>query len=165
MGILAPKYFTYRVGNDIISLEHTTDSSKNGYYYINTMNDKVKRVDSTTKTWVKATDNITEFQGLGFIMNEEGKLEDNKVLTTYDKNQSIIDTINKEIMYYTNGIKLKITNPANTYQINSDTTRRDFNFFDGITFIVIYREESLFSIKDKNINFNQYNMVGYTLTN
>lgn len=165
-GILAPKYFTYSSEGDIIPIKKqgAADITRKSYY-INTLNDRVKEISTTTKSWVNITDTIDQFEGRKYDMHTEELSDINGNLTSFDKNQAIINMINKDIMYYTDGVKVKITNPANTYGNNVDGKRKDFSFFNGITFLIIYKEEGFITISDNSFSFNQYNIAGYTLEN
>ncbi len=90
------------------------------------------------------------------------------MLTTFDRNQAIINRVVEGICQFTGeasgrGLVVKIPNPANTYEKNTQVTSKSFNFFTGITFLVIYREESAVKILDQLVNYNNYNIAGYTL--
>lgn len=167
--VSAPKYFTYKKvnfrGSDTqIKLKNGTNL---GYFYINTLNDKIRKMGNTD-LWKNLDTYIYDFEGVeagtkydikSNSMTQSGKL------STYDKNQVIIDTLNKEISYYTNGVKMDFINPASVRQQNIKTAKRDFNFFTGITFMVIYKEANIINVNSEMFNFNQYTVAGYTLEN
>lgn len=189
--VSVPKYFTFRdvhksedengvitYGKDenlILTLGEGTTAQR-GYYYINTLNDKIRRVGDTSswrnitqlitdpnlhspKKYDKATDTLVTNVETNFINPAD------RVLTTYDKNQCIIDTLNKEISYYTGGVMMDFINPQSARQKEMKNVKQDFNFFTGITFLVIYREDSVLNVKGNFFNFNQYTAAGFTLEN
>ena len=97
------------------------------------------------------------------ISDKTGNVQ--KTLSRYDKNQVIIDTLNREISKYTGGVMMDFINPASVGQKDKKATKQDFNFFTGITFLVIYREDSVLNVKGNFFNFNQYTAAGFTLEN
>lgn len=170
-----PKYFTYKKvdknGKDTNVKMQLADGSKSGYYYINTLNNKVRKVGDTT-SWANLTTPITSFQSKLHYKYEDDEINSpdyaNNVLknvTEYDKNQVIIDTLNKEISYYTNGVEMDFINPSSVRQKNLKAEKQDFNFFTGITFLVIYREDNVINSGGEFFNFNQYTAAGFTLEN
>ncbi|MCQ2748600.1 MAG: hypothetical protein MJ246_00875 [Clostridia bacterium] len=109
---------------------------------------------------------MSDYNATTGIINETNKKEyATKHLSTYDKNQVIIETLNKEIGYYTGGVKMDFINPASTVEKNLKATKKDFNFFEGISLIVIYKQPSYFNLSDTTFNFSQYTAAGYTLEN
>lgn len=180
--VAAPKYFVYKNVDDagadsaelLRKIGDTTDSGH--YFYINAINDKIRRFGDQ-RSWRNIDTYISQYES-GFahkmsdynattgIINETNKKEyATKHLSTYDKNQVIIETLNKEIGYYTGGVKMDFINPASTVEKNLKATKKDFNFFEGISLIVIYKQPSYFNLSDTTFNFSQYTAAGYTLEN
>lgn len=181
ISVTAPKYFVYKnvddLGNDKAELlRKSSDGSGQGYYYINAINDKVRKFGDQ-RSWRNIDTYITQFEsGFAHEMNDYDTTHEKtkgqnvkkyatKKLTTYDKNQVIIETLNKEIAYYTGGVKMDFINPASTVEKNLKATKKDFNFFEGISLIVIYKQPSYFNVSNTTFNFSQYTAAGYTLEN
>lgn len=175
--VSAPKYFSFKRvnedGNDVIEPIYDSIAGTASYYYINTINDKIRKMgDNNAWRNVNTLITDTKFSSKLHYKYEEDKVDvvdyNNDVrknLTTYDKNQIIIDTLNKEIAYYTNGVKMDFINPASVRQKRLKPTKQEFNFFSGITFLVVYREDSAISSGGNLFEFNHYQVAGFTLEN
>lgn len=185
VSVSAPKYFVYKnvdeFGDDKAELlRRVGDTTDPGhYFYINAINDKVRRFGDQ-RSWRNIDTFINQYES-GFshqLRLDEGSTSANyelnkkiskpaepRQLSTYDKNQVIIETLNKEIAYYTGGVKMDFINPASTVEKNIKATKKDFNFFEGISLIVIYRQPQFFNVSNTMFNFSQYTAAGYTLEN
>ena len=81
-------------------------------------------------------------------------------LTKKEKNEIIIKKINQVISEYTDGLVINFPNSESLLQ---DIRTKELNFFQGVTFLVIYKENSYLTIKDKQMDFKEYIVSGYTL--
>lgn len=86
-------------------------------------------------------------------------------MTSEKKNQVIISKINSVIADFSDGLKINIKNPENYHDTFIDIRKKDFNFFEGVTFIVIYKEKKFFSSLTgaDDTDFRNYAIAGYTL--
>lgn len=182
ISVTAPKYFVYKNVNDqgedkAELLRKIGDETDPGhYFYINAINDKIRQFGDQ-RSWRNINTYINQYEsGFSHKMNDYDSVHgtslgtnkkeyQTKHLTTYDKNQVVIETLNKEISYYTGGVKMDFINPASTVEKNLKAAKKDFNFFEGISLIVIYKQPSYFNVSNTTFNFSQYTAAGYTLEN
>ncbi len=110
--------------------------SNGNTYYLNTKNDTVKDID-------------------GNVVNIDIK--------RVDRNKEIINKINKVISDYTNGLIIDFPNPDNLTETLNNIRKKELNFFDGVTFMVIYKEDKALNVRTEDLKFKSYAVAGYTL--
>lgn len=132
-----PYYFTFETGDDIIYLYNNSNIVR--YFDVagNTRTDKT----------------IADFG-----------------LTPVQKNQIIINKINSIISKFTsekvirdNGLKVEIYNPENKDPAYMANYQNYFNVLDGITFFVVYAENTNINVNRTDFKYINYNIVGYTV--
>ncbi len=131
-----PYYFTTTIGNELI--------------YFNTKNNTAAYYDSSGT--IKYNRDISFYS-----------------ITPVQKNDIIINKINTIVMQYTsekvvreNGLRIEIKNPANPdndYRVKKSY----FNALNGITFFVVYVENTSIAVNNRDIKYKNYNVVGYTI--
>ncbi|GAB6088039.1 hypothetical protein [Alkaliphilus crotonatoxidans] len=107
-----------------------------------------------------------------YTFNEKGEKQLIKItalnMTEVEREEIIINRINERIAFETSrfneGVPLavEIQNPAS---VDFEYIRNygHFNVLDGLTFFVIYGEEHSVGIDQREFQFTNYNVVGYTL--
>lgn len=132
----APYFFTWNAGSELA--------------YLNTQNDVVSYYDSSGNKRIDRT--IADYG-----LNEE------------QKNDRIIQQLNSVIAQYTseklvreNGLKIEIQNPARNDQ-QYKLSKSFFSVLDGVTFFVVYAENPWMSVNSRDIKYQNYNVVGYTV--
>lgn len=84
------------------------------------------------------------------------------------RNEIIISSINDKVARFTyeindrNSLRIQIQNP---YINNSEAKVKMsyFNVLEGITFFVVYAEDTRITINSKDFHYKNYNVTGYTL--
>ena len=89
-------------------------------------------------------------------------------VTAEQKNKLIIDTINHVIVSHTqHKTQGKIYTPAiqnpDTADITYQLAYGHFNVLKGITFLVIYVENTSWNVDRAHVNYRNYNVAGFTL--
>lgn len=134
------------------------DGAENKLIYMNTKDDRVVYFDGVTEKKDKV---LPDFQiGPNSVL----------VLTKEQKTQMIIDKINLEMEKATweigvrKGIKVKIRNPYDK-SIDNMVDYANVNVLDGgITFFVLYGENTFLNANGKDFNFKNYNVAGYSMS-
>lgn len=132
-----PYYFTFNVGSDII--------------YLNTRDDTVRYFDSAGTE--RSDRSISDYG-----------------LTREQKNDIIIGKINSAVAKYTSekvirdsGLNIEIFNPSKQDPAYLASKQDYFNVLDGITFFVVYAENTRMNVNRTDFQYINYNVVGYTV--
>ncbi|WP_036946814.1 hypothetical protein [Pseudobacteroides cellulosolvens] len=134
------------------------DGTEKKLIYMNAKDDRVVYFDGVTEKKDKV---MSDFQ-----------IEPNSVLslTKERKTKMIIDKINLEMEKATweigvrNGIGVKIRNPYDK-SIDNMVDYANVNVLDGgITFFVLYGDNTLLNANGKDFNFKNYNVAGYSMS-
>ncbi|HEY9061254.1 MAG TPA: hypothetical protein VIO64_12240 [Pseudobacteroides sp.] len=128
------------------------EGGKENLIYLNTKDDRVVYFEGGTEKRDKV---LSDFQG---------------GITRKEKSQLIIDKINLEMEKATReigvrkGIGVKIRNPYDT-GIDNAINYANVNVLDGgITFFVLYGDNTLLNANGKDFNFKNYNVAGYSMS-
>jgi hypothetical protein len=132
-----PYYFTFNIGSDII--------------YLNVRDDTVRYFDSAG---IERSDKTIIDYGL----------------TKEMKNDIIISKINSVVAKYTsekvirdNGLKIEIFNSSKQDPAYLAHKQDYFNALDGISFFVVYAENTAANVNRTDFQYIDYNVVGYTV--
>ncbi|HCC07581.1 MAG TPA: hypothetical protein DEP72_05420 [Clostridiales bacterium] len=126
-------------------------------YYLNMLNNKIynKLINPTDDDQVGYRDVISNEllipRSIKFIS-----------LTKEAKNDIIIKKINQVISDYTGGMTVNFPNPENVIS-RVNMKQKDLNFFEGTTFMVIYKENNYLDVRNEVMEFKNYVVAGYTL--
>lgn len=84
------------------------------------------------------------------------------------KNDLIINTINRVVLQYTyeketgKGFKIELNNPGKE-DVEYRKKYGNFNVLNGMTFFVVYAQDTFIDVNRKDFEYHHYNVVGYTM--
>ncbi|HAN09031.1 MAG TPA: hypothetical protein DCP90_00275 [Clostridiales bacterium] len=147
------------VGTDFRRYLVTMDGLGAKYYYLNIVNNKIysKYQNPTDEDQVGYND-ISTTPSVLQIPHQISYLG----LTKKDKNNQIIRKLNQVIADYSEGLTVNFPNPDDVLS-RINMKQKDLNFFEGVTFLVIYKENNYLNVRSETMNFKNYVVAGYTL--
>ncbi|MCX7921391.1 MAG: hypothetical protein N3B21_05125 [Clostridia bacterium] len=173
--------------NDVLAKNYYDEAKTNGvksriYLKVLVYNDKFFVVDKTEEWslpyfFTYYSNSLSDFVYLSTLSDQAYYYSGgNKVyqpmtnfgITNEQKNDIIINKINEVVAKYTNDIteidplKIEIKNP-DKQDIEYKVKHRNFNVLDGITFFVVFAEDTNLFVNSKSFKFKNYNVTGYTL--